>query len=144
MTNLYPYFPIVAALIVGGIALYVRHKTRTQPAKDAFGVFIRKQISELPEKNIKAFYTHSKPKIREACDDVWHALPSQRRESLDRLWKEYDEMPEAHLSEERENEYGTTLEEDLREAGDGVTPEHPGHPRDVLKYYLDEFYKFSA
>ena len=63
---------------------------------------------------------------------------------MDRLWKEYDEIPDADLSEDRENEYGATWGEGCIEAMGGAPVANPNHPRDVIKYYFDEFYKFSA
>jgi len=128
----------------GGFLIYNRRKSRVLAEKDRFGVFIRGQAAILPQVKVREFYIRTKPAIRLEIYKFSHFLTEDQRTRLDRLWKEYDEIPEAHLSEDRENEHGTTWEEALNEAVSGVSVANPKHPRDLLTYYFDEFYKFSA
>jgi hypothetical protein len=141
----------VIQIAVGVVIGWVAHRfsrlrddrNRARKSKDNFGVFIHKLASLLPQVKVQVFYILTKPSINSEIHGLWHFLTDDKRARLDRLWKEYDEIPDADLSEDRENEYGTTWEEGLVEAVGGI-PSNSKHPRIILKYYLDEFYKFSA
>lgn len=144
LINIVPYLPVVAAVLGGGFLIYNRSVARVQAGKDSFGVFIRDQISALPNTGVREFYDRTKPDIKKAVGRMLHFLPSNQRDGLDRLWQEYDEIPDKDLSADRENEHGTSWNEGLVEALGGDKVPYPKHPRDLLKEYFDEFYKFSA
>ena len=137
LTNIVPYLPIVAAVLAGGFLIYNRRKTRTQIAKDTFGVFIMKKIGALPNHGVAEFYRATKPEVRDAVLTVWHYLKPNERSAIDRLWKEYDEIPQSDMESINENDWAEELEK-----MDGNTQFQP--PKQIVKYYLSEFQKFSA
>jgi hypothetical protein len=139
--NIIPYLSLVAAVIGGSIALYIRHKNRTQSAKDAFGVFIREQIANLPQRGVREFYDRTKPTIRDAVQRVWHFLGDERRSRIDRLWREYDDIPARELDHAHEGAMGEMMRKLSQIA---KPPAEFQTPYEIVRYYLDEFYKFST
>jgi hypothetical protein len=110
--------------------------------KDLFGVSIRKQIAALPQRGVRDFYASSKPAIRDAVCQVWHFLDSDdTRRRLDRLWREYDELPAHEFDRTHEGAIG----EMMRKLSQIATPPAEFRtPYEYVRYYLDEFYKLSA
>ena len=119
------------------------HRNRVNKAKADFGVFINRQLGILPQVEIRHFYTLTKPFFNSEIHGLKYFLTDSQRARIDRLWKEYDEITEEDLSEDRENEHGTTWEEGLNDAVYTIPTTNPSHPRDVLKNYFVEFNKFS-
>ena len=134
-----PYIPIVGALIVGGVALYIRYKNRTQTPKDSFGVFIQEQIGALPQRGVREFYDRTKPSIRQAVQKVRHFLTDEQRGRLDRLWSEYDQIQAQEFDRAHEGTMGDVVRSLYKVAGAEFQS-----PYEIVRYYLDEFYKFSA
>ncbi len=131
-----PYVAILSAIIGGSIALYIRHKNRIQNAKDAFGVVIQEKIAHLPDRDIESFYRTTKLDIKTAVSRVRHFLNANERVRIDRLWKEYEEIPAEQLDSKEEASW---IAEFHRRLGGEYQ-----HPRDIVRYYLDEFYKFAS
>jgi len=111
-------------------------KNRIRKANDDFGSFIRRQIGTIPQTDVKAFYTKTKPAIREAVDVLWHYCAADDRSRLNAIWAKYDQIPDTHLDKDREDDW----EREARMIGGTSYP----HPRDVVKEHLEEFYKFLA
>lgn len=112
------------------------NRGRIRREKDTFAVFIRQKIGVLPERRIEEFYNGTKPEIRDAIHRICVFLPSETELAIDRLWKEYDEIPADKLSGENEPDYVKEIME--LDGGEEFRP-----PRDIVAHYLDEFYKFA-
>jgi len=140
LSELNPYIiPCIAIIGIGvsaGIAIYNRCKNRVQSEKDKFGVFIREQTAKLPPANIEHFYRTTKPDMKVAVERLKHFLNTNDRNRIDRLWREYDETPYENFQKERESETMRAIEN-----MDGFSCHNP---RDIVKYYLDGFYKFAS
>ncbi len=115
-------------------------KNRIQTAKDRFGVFIQKHRSALPQRKVREFYESTKPAIRDSVSQVWHFLNSDdQRAYLDRLWREYDQIPAQEFDSKHEGAMGELARKLYRIAGAEFQS-----PYEILQFYLDEFYKFAA
>ena len=141
MADFIKYLPIATAIIGGCVAIYVWRGKRTKDAKDAFGGFIREQIGALQQRGIREFYERTKPSIRDAVHRVWHFHTEERRSRLDRLWSEYDQITAQELDSNNEGEMGEAMRRLSQIAN---PPADLQTPHEIVRYYLDEFYKFSA
>jgi hypothetical protein len=138
MGNIVPKLAIIAtltaAVIAASIALYVRRKNRTQNGKDVFGVFIREKIGALPGRGVKEFYTSTKPEVRVHVERVKHFLKSAEVTSIDRLWKEYNEITDEELDEALTREIAMKARPEFGEWQ---------HPRKIIHDYLEAFHRLS-
>ena len=144
MTNFTPYLgpllpAVIGGVIGGSVVLYNRRKSRVQTAKDAFGVFIREKLGELPKREVAEFYAKTKPGIRDAVQRVGHYLTREKRTRLERAWKDYDEIPAQVLDRRHEGAMGEAIRDLHKVAGAEFQS-----PYEIVKFYLDLFYEFSA
>jgi hypothetical protein len=138
LSSIVPYLSLVAAIIVGGVALYIRRTNRVQAEKDRFGVFLREQLASLPERGVREFYDRTKPAIRDAVQRVGHFLGDRQRARLDRLWREYDEIPAHDFDRKHEGAMGEMMRALSKIA---KPPAEFQTPHEIVRYYLDELYK---
>ena len=136
--------PFVTGVVLGwfGHVLTSSRESRRRiiGAKDEFGVFIREKIAALPERGVGEFYAATKPAIRDAVFQVWHFLSSdEQRNRLDRLWREYDEIQAQEFDRAHEGAMGEVIGALYKVAGAEFQS-----PHEIVRYYLDEFYKFSV
>jgi hypothetical protein len=116
-------------------------RNRLTKAKDDFGGFIRDKIGTLPERDVGEFYKSTKPSIRVAVQHVWHFLTEDQRSRLDELWIVYDQIPAEKFDPKHEGKMGETMRALSKIA---KPPAEFQKPSEIVRYYLDEFYKFSA
>lgn len=133
------FFTVLGGFIAGGVGLCLANHRRVLDAKDAFGVFIRGKIGGLPKREVGDFYKSTKPAIRAEVHQFWHFLNREQRTRLDRLWKEYDEIQAHELDPQNEATMGEAMRSFSKLAGIEFQS-----PYEVVRFYLDEFYKFSA
>jgi hypothetical protein len=131
-----PFIAVAGIMVAAWVAIHNRRKTRVQAQKDKFGVFIREQIAAVPRKGVSDFYSRTKPELRSAVQTVGHFLDQKQRATLDRLWREYDEIPWHDLRQE--NEASWLADFHKRFGGEYQ------HPQEIVRYYLDQFYEFAA
>lgn len=140
------FIPFMSGLLLGWWAHFLSTKresrNRVKKAKDDFGVFIREQVAALPQRGVREFYDRTKPSIRDAVHRVWHFIESDdQRRRLDILWREYDEIPAHEFNRAHEGAMGEVMRALSKIA---QPPVEFQTPYEIVKYYLDEFYKFSA
>ncbi len=102
-------------------------------------MFIREQIAALPREGIGDFYKRTKPDIRLALDRSGHFLSGRRQAHLNRLWYEYEHIPEDSFNPNNEG----LMEKYARELHE-MSGEPFQSPYDTVRHYLEAFCKFSA
>jgi len=135
LSQIVPYLTIVAALIGGSVALYIRHKNRSQNAIDEFRIFILSKINEIPSKGFVYFYRLIKPEIGLRVQKLKLFLWWFGRCKIERSWKAFDTIDENSLDDQYEKEEWT---EELYKLGNTKPPESPSV---ILKYYLGKLKK---
>lgn len=137
--------PTIIALAIGLVVAGYAHilanrrddRKRVRDSKDRFGTFIKETLATLPNRGLKAFYDSTKPGIKIAVHTFQHyPMAHSERSTLDRLWKEYDTIDADELDESFQSEV-------FRKAFETQIGKPYQHPREIIRYYLEEFYKFS-
>jgi len=135
------FFTILGGAISSASGLFIANYRRTKDAKDDFGRFVSTKIGEVPKRDVLGFYKSSKPAIREAVHRFMHYLKTEKRASIQSLWEEYDSVTDQQLDPINEGKMGEVFR-DLQKLTN--PPTKFNSPHEVVRYYLDEFYKFSA
>jgi hypothetical protein len=104
LSEVAPYIAAVGIAIAAWVAIHNRRKSRVQVEKDKFGHFLIDQRSAVPDTGVRDFYDRTKPLIKRAVDQVRRVLADTERDSLDRIWKEYEEIPYEDLSADNEQQ----------------------------------------
>jgi hypothetical protein len=109
--------------------------------KAEFGVIIQQHIVTLPERGVMEFYSRTKTAIRDAVFRVRRFITDEQRAGLDRLWREYDQIPARELDPKHEGAKGEMVRALCKIA---KPPSEFKTPCEIVRYYLDEFYKCAA
>jgi hypothetical protein len=133
------FFTVLGGVISGLIGWFAASRKRVRDAKDTFAVFMSQKLVQIPQRDLADFYQRTKSDIRDEVARVRPFLPIRAKERIDQLWKEYDEIPTQDLNRANEGARGELARALYKKAGAEFQSAH-----EIIRYYLNEFYKLSA
>jgi len=132
-------FTILGGAISGLIGWFAASRKRVRDAKDTFAVFMSQKLAQIPKRDLADFYQRTKPSIRDEVARIRPFLSIRDKDTIDRLWREYDEIPALELDRAHEGAMGEVMRALNKLAGSEFQS-----PDEIIRYYVDSFYKMSA
>ena len=133
------FFTILGGAVSGFIGWFSASRKRVRDAKDTFAVFMSQKIAQIPKRGLADFYQRTKPGIRDEVARIRPFLSIRDKDTIDRLWREYDEIPAQELDRAHEGAMGDVMRDLNKLAGSEFQS-----PYEIIRFYLDSFYKLSA
>jgi hypothetical protein len=132
-------FTVLGGAISAVIGLFASSRKRVRDAKDTFAVFMSQKLAQVPKRDLADFYQRTKPSIRDEVARIRPFLSIRDKDTIDRLWREYDEITTQELDRTHEGAMGEVVRDLNRLAGSEFQS-----PGEIIRYYFDCFTKLSA
>ena len=97
------------------------------------------KLAQIPRRNLADFYQRTKPSIRDEVARIRPFLSIRDKDTIDRLWREYDEIPAQELDRAHEGAKGEVMRALNKLAGSEFQS-----PDEIIRFYFESFCKLSA